>query len=93
MSAAEVSDACLRKRRRVTMKETKYQELKKEIDLILTMVRGQEESLAGLEERMDTWDHRLAKWASRQSLEELPRPVKPKGVDRKKQELGSDGSM
>ena len=55
MSAAEVSDACMRERRRLPMKETKYQELKNR--------------LAECESRLDVWDRRLMKWARKQGLE------------------------
>ena len=69
------------------MKETKYRELKTRIISLENKEIDNLERIDALEERLDTWDHRLAKWASRQSLEELPSPVKPKGADRKKMEL------
>ncbi len=61
------------------MKETKYQELKKRIEKLekdyfkllehhVSECHG--EPWHDLEERLNTWDHRLAKWARKMKLEE-----------------------
>jgi len=51
------------------MKETKYQELKTRIVSLENKELDNLERIDELEERLDTWDHRLAKWAKKGGLE------------------------
>lgn len=69
------------------MKETKYQELKKEIaelkekqryydeyittgiDPVLDQMEAMWERIGECEDRLDTWDRRLAKWAKKGGFE------------------------
>ncbi len=52
------------------MKETKYQELKTRIISLENKEQDNLERIDELEERLDTWDRRLAKWAKHMKLEE-----------------------